>query len=209
MKLYYVPGACSIAPQIVLRELGEPFTLDRIDLKAGKKTQGGESYVGKNPKGYVPALELESGELITECSVILQFLADSRPAANLAPPNGTMGRVRLQETLNFIATELHKGFSPLFQPTANDEFKSAWRQNRLAVRLEVFSKMLADKPYLMGDAFSVADAYGFYVLNTWLVSPVLKGDLTAWPKLAEYHARLKERPSVRKSLEVESAPVAA
>ena len=209
MKLYYVPGACSLAPHIVLRELGAPFTLDRIDLKAGKKTQSGESYVAKNPKGYVPALELDTGDLISENAVILQYLADTKPSATLAPPAGTLARVRLQETLNFIATELHKGFSPLFQPAANEEFKAAWRENRLYGRLGMLASMLEGKQYLMGDAFSVADAYAFYVLNVWVSSPALKGDFSRWPVLGEYHSRLKERPTIRESLDVEAKPVAA
>ena len=120
-----------------------------------------------------------------------------------------MARVRLQESLNFIATELHKGFGPLFQPTANDEFKAAWRESRLHQRFGLLSSMIEGRPWVVGDSFSVADSYAFYVLNMWVVSPLLKGDLSTWPVLAEYHARLRERPSVRKSIEVESAPVEA
>lgn len=205
MRLFYVPGACSLATQIVLREANLPFRLDRIDLKAGKKTQAGESYVALNPKGYVPALQLDDGQLLTEGAVIMQYLADLKPETKLAPPNGTMERVRLQEWLHFIATELHKNASPLYSPKAPDEFKAWWRENKLEPRYEFLSRGLEGRPFLMGDTFTVADAYAFYVLRAYRNS--LKGDLSKWPTLTDYAARIEGRPSVRASLDAEAAPV--
>ncbi|MBX5483080.1 MAG: glutathione transferase GstA [Myxococcaceae bacterium] len=204
MRLFYVPDACSLSPHIVLRELGVPFKLDRLDLKAGKKTQAGEDYVTKiNPKGYVPALELDDGTILTEGAVIVQYLADSKPEAKLAPKNGTLERVRLQEWLVFIATELHKGFSPLYSPKASDEFKTFWKENKVYPRFDVLARGLEGKKYLMGEDFTVADAYAFYTLRAWQKS--LQGELKKWPVLAQYYARIAERPSVRAALEAEAA----
>ncbi len=205
MKLYYVPGACSLSPHIVLREGGFAFKLDRIDVKAGKKTQSGGEYVQLNPKGYVPALELDDGTVLTEGSVIVQYLADQKPATQLAPPAGTLERVRLQEWMNFIATELHKGYSPLYQAVAPEEFKAWWRANKVEPRLAFLAKSLEGKPFLMGDRFTVADAYAFYVLRAWQ-NQTLKQDLSKWKVLQDYYARLGERPSVRAALEAEAAP---
>ncbi len=206
MKLFYVPGACSLSPHIVLREANLPFKLDRIDLKAGKKTQDGRQYLSLNPKGYVPALELDDGQILTEGAIIVQYLADLKPEARLAPPNGTFERVRLQEWMHFIATELHKNLSPLYNPKAPDEFKAAWRETKVLPRLDFLAKSLEGRPFVMGDGFTVADAYAFYCLRAWS-GAMLKGDLSPWKVLADYHARIAERPAVKAALEAEAAPV--
>jgi glutathione S-transferase len=205
MRLFYVPGACSLSPNIVLREANLPFKLDRIDLKAGKKTQAGEDYLSLNPKGQVPALQLDDGSVLTEGAVIVQYLADLKPESKLAPKQGTMERVRLQEWMNFIATELHKGFGPLFQAAATAEFKEWWKQNRVIPRLDFLSKNLEGKTFLVGDTFTVADAYAYYCLRTWQ-GPALKNDLSKWKPLADYYARIAERPSVKAALAAEAAP---
>lgn len=206
MKLFYVPGACSLSPHLVLRELDLPFKLDRIDLKAGKKCQDGRMYLTLNPKGYVPALELDDGQILTEGAIIVQYLADLKPEAKLAPPQGTFARVRLMEWMHFIATELHKNFSPLYNPKASDEFKAAWREAKVLPRLDFLAKSLEGKPFLMGDGFTVADAYAFYCLRSW-TGASLKGDLSKWKVLADYVARIGERPAVKAALEAEAAPV--
>jgi glutathione S-transferase len=197
LKLYYAPGACSLSPHIALREAGLEFTLDRVDFGEGRKTSSGKSYFEVNPKGYVPALELADGELITEGAVIVQYIADLKPEAGLAPPAGTLARVRLQEWLNFIATELHKGLSPLFSSVASDAHKQATRE-RVAGRLAVMAKKLDGKPWLMGEQFSVADGYAFYCLRTWErltgVEP---------PGLSAYQARIASRPAVQAALVAE------
>lgn len=203
MRLFYVPGACSLFPHIVLRELGIPFRLDRLDVKAGKKTQAGEDYVAAiNPKGYVPTLELDDGTLITEGAVIVQYLADLKPEAKLAPKNGTIERVRLQEWLHFIATELHKGFSPLYAAKASDEFKAFWKETKVLPRMGFLARSLEGRKYLIGEDFTAADAYAFYVLTAWQKN--LKNDLTKWPSLASYYARVSARPAVRAALEAET-----
>lgn len=206
MKLYYVPGVCSLSPHIALREAQLPFQLDRIDLKAGKKTQSGASYLAINPKGYVPALELDDGQVLTEGAVIVQYVADLKPESKLAPPNGTMARVRLQEWLHFIGTELHKNMSPLYQAKATDEFKAAWRENKILPRLEFLARSLEGRPFLMGDTFTVADIYAYYCLRAWTGS-TLKGDLSKWPVLGDYRARIEARPAVQAALAAEAAPI--
>lgn len=205
MKLYYVPGACSLSPHIALREANLGFKLDRIDLKAGKKTQTGADYVALNPKGYVPALELDNGQVLTEGAVIVQYLADLKPESKLLPASGTLERVRVQEWLHYLATELHKGFSPLYAAKAPDEFKAWWRTNKVEPRIDFLSKSLEGKQYLMGDTFTVADCYAYYVLRAW--QGHLKGDLAKWKPLADYYARVGDRPAVRAALEAEAAPV--
>jgi len=209
MKLYYSPGACSLSPHIVLREAGLPFDLVKVDTKT-KKTESGEDFTAINPKGYVPVLELDdsrgqkgaqSGERITEGPAIVQYLADRVPEKKLAPPNGTLERVRLQEWLNYITSELHKSFAPLFSPTTPDEYKQHLKQH-IVKRLSIVDQSLAKttKPWLLGDDFSVADAYLFVVTN-W--SGFVGVDIKALEKLGEYQARARERPAVTAALRAE------
>ncbi len=156
MKLYYSSGACSLAPHIVLLETGHAFELEKVDIP-NKKTASGADFWPINPKGYVPALQLDDGTVLTEVGVILQYLADQKPAAGLAPAAGTMARYRLMEWLNFVATEVHKSIGALFNPMMTPEMKQV-QKGYIERRLNALEKMIAGKPYLMGDAFSVADA---------------------------------------------------
>lgn len=197
MKLYYIPGACSLSPHISLREAGVPFELDRVD--AGK-TASGKDYKTINAKGYVPALQLDSGEVLTEGAAVVQFIADQHPDAKLAPPGGTVARARLQEHLNFIASELHKAFSPLFNPAASEESKAA-APDQVAKRLDHIETVLSDgRPYLLGETFSVADAYLFAVAS-W-TGPTKIG-LERWPRLQAFVARVAERPAVQAAMKAE------
>lgn len=197
MKLYYIPGACSLSPHISLREAGVSFELDKVD--AGK-TAGGKDFKTINAKGYVPALQLDSGEVLTEGAAVVQFIADQNPKAGLAPPAGTIARARLQEHLNFIASELHKAFGPLFNPQASEESKKA-APDQVAKRLDHVESLLADgRTFLLGDTFSVADAYLFVVAN-W-TGPTQIG-LDRWPKLKAFVARVAERPAVQAAMKAE------
>jgi glutathione S-transferase len=198
LKLYYAPGACSLSPHIALRESGLEFTLDRVDFGEGRKTASGKGYFDVNPKGYVPALELPDGQLLTEGAVIVQYIADLKPESRLAPPAGSFARVRLQEQLNFIATELHKGLSPLFSTAANDAYKQATRE-RLAGRLGMLDKALSGGKWLGGEQFTVADGYAFYALRTYerLTGAALPGGLAA------YRGRIADRPAVQAALAAE------
>jgi glutathione S-transferase len=191
MKLYYAPGACSLAAHIVLRELALPFRLVAVSLKR-RTTADGEDFLAVNPKGYVPVLGLDDGSLLTEGPAILQYLADRRPELGLAPPNGTLPRYRLQEWLAFINSEVHKAFGPLFDPAAPQDAAARARAT-LVRRLDYVAGAFAG-PHLAGEAFTVADAY-LYTVLTWTahVGP----DLAAWPVLGEYLARLATRPSIR------------
>ena len=198
MKLYYSPGACSLSPHIVLNEAGLAFDAETVDLGA-KKTKSGADYKAINPKGAVPALQLDNGQVLTEGSAIVQYLADQKPATKLAPAAGTMERYRLQEWLNYIASEVHKGFSPLFNPKATDEWKQVVKDN-LGAKFDYLSKQLQGKDYLMG-AFSVADAYLFTILG-W--SKSMNIDLAKWPVLASYMERVGARPAVKAALEAEA-----
>lgn len=195
MKLYFSPGACSLSPHIVLREAGYQFATEKVSL-ADKKTESGKDYRSINPKGYVPALELDDGEILTEGPAIVQFLADKAPDKHLAPAAGTMERYRLIEWLNFISTELHKSFSPLFKPHTPEESRQAARDT-IAARLDIVARQLQDKEYLTGNQFTVADAYLFTVLN-W--SGHVKIDLGLWPALQTYVQRVAARPAVREAL---------
>jgi glutathione S-transferase len=198
MKLYYVPGVCSLSPHIVLREGNFDFQLDRVDVRNGKKTDGGEDYLAVNPKGYVPALKLDNGRVLTEGAVIVQYLADLKPELKLAPPNGTMERLELQEWLHFIATELHKGMGIFYQPSAGEELRAIMR-GRLDGRFGYLGKHLSTRPFIMGEQFTVADAYAYYVLRAYQkqVKATLEGPLAA------YYARLAARPSVKAAIEFE------
>jgi len=197
MKLYYAPGTCSLSPHIVAREAGLPLTLVRVDNK-NKTTESGEDYRAINPKGYVPLLELDNGVRLSEGPAIVQYLADLAPASKLAPANGTVERYQLQEWLNFITSEVHKQFSPLFDATMPEEAKEKFR-NRLATRFDWIAGQLKGRDYLMG-SFTAADAYLFVVLGwTKFTGP----DLARWPVLQEYVARVAARPHVQEALKAE------
>ncbi len=198
MKLYYAPGACSLSPHIALREAGFDVELEKVDLKA-KKTASGEDYREINPKGYVPALKTDSGQVLTEAGAMVQYIADQKPDKKLAPANGTPDRYKLQEWLNFIATEIHKGTSPLFSPDAPDSWKTVVK-DKLALRYELLSKHLADKKFLLGDTFSVADGYLFTVLN-W--TKFVGIDLSKYPALGAFMERVGARPAVQAALKAE------
>ncbi len=198
MKLYYSPGACSLSPHIVMRETGLPVELVRVDLGA-RKTANGDDYTAINPKGYVPVLELEDGNVLTEGPAIVQYLADRAPASKLAPAAGTMERYRLVEWLNFLTSEIHKGFSPLFRPTATEETKTMFRET-LARRFDYLSAELRDKPYLMSDDFTAADAYLFTLLGWCGLTGI---DLKKWPVLTAYRERIAARPAVRSAMKAE------
>jgi len=204
MKLYFAPGACSLSPHIALREAALPFELERVDLRA-KRTASGEDFWAVNPKGYVPALRLDSGEILTEGAVIVQWVADQKPETKLIPPAGTMERYRVLEWLHFIGTELHKGFGPLYSALASPEAKSATKE-RLASRFSFLGKAVEDRPFLMGSTFTVADGYAFYTLRNWQRS--VKPELPS-ATLQTYFDRIAARPAVRAALEAEaaSAPV--
>jgi len=197
MKLYYAPGACSLSPHIVAREAGLPLTLVRVDNK-NKRTEAGEDYRAIQPKGYVPLLELDNGERLSEGPAIVQYLADLAPAARLVPPNGTFERYRLQEWLNFITSEIHKQFSPLFDATMPEEAKEKFRK-KLAARFDWLAGRLEGREYLTG-SFSVADAYLFVVLG-W--AQFTGPELARWPVLQQYVARIAARPHVQEALKAE------
>jgi glutathione S-transferase len=198
MKLYYAPGTCSLSPHIVARELGLPIELRRVDTKA-KTIEGGGDYLDVNARGYVPALELDDGEILTEGPAIVQYLADLRPAAGLAPPAGGFARYRLQEWLNFLTSEIHKQFSPLFKANTPEDYKAIAREN-LAARFDWLNERVAAQDYLMGHQFTVADAYLFVLLG-WARPTQI--DLARWPNLAAFHARVAARPKVREALQAE------
>ena len=191
MKLYFSPGACSLASHIVLKELGLPFEAVQVDFRT-KKTKAGADFNAINPKGYVPALELDGGAVLTEGTAVLQYLADLKPAAGLAPPASSFERYRLQEWLGYINSEIHKNFGPLFNPSSTDAAKEGAKA-MLARRLPIVEKALEGKDYLMG-SFSVADAYLFTVLS-WAGKTGV--DLTPFPALAPYLARVGARPAVK------------
>lgn len=198
MKLYFTPGACSMAPHIVLREAGYAFDLEKVSLST-KRTAGGEDYARINPKGYVPALMLDDGQILTEVGVIMQYLADRKPASGLAPAAGTMDRYRLMEWLSFLATEIHKQISPLFNPKITPEWKEI-QITRLNGRCDFLAENLAGKEYLMGDQFTVADAYLFTALSWWNLLGI---SLDPWPALKDYLARVAARPAVKETMKAE------
>ena len=203
MKLYFSPGACSLSPHIVLREAGVPFDSESVDLKA-KKTKSGGDFRQVNPKGQVPTLQMEDGQILTEGSAIVQYIADRKPEAKLAPAAGTPERYRLQEWLNYIAAEIHKGFSPLFNAKASEEWKQVVRE-AIGAKFDFLNAALKGKDYLMG-SFSVADAY-LYTILSW--SDFGKIDLAKWPVLKAYFDRVGARPAVRATLEAEAKAKAA
>ena len=197
-KLYYVPGACSLSPHIALREAGLPFDLVLANLKT-RTLSDGSDYLAVNPKGQVPVLELNDGQRLTEGPAIVQYIADQAPAAKLAPPAGTLARYRLMEWLNFITSDLHKGFTPLFSPATPEEYKTIARA-RLIDRLTWVDSQLAGKDYLMSEGFSVADAYLFTVVN-W--SKPVGLDISALKNLAAFMGRVAARPAVQEALKAE------
>jgi glutathione S-transferase len=198
MRLYFAPGACSLSPHIVSRELGLPLELTKVSTK-DKTMEGGGDYRAINPKGYVPALELDDGGVLTEGPAIVQYLADQKPDAGLAPKAGSLERYRLQEWLNFITSEIHKQFSPLFRPTTPEEYKKIAREN-LATRFDWLDKQLAGKDHLMGKPFTVADAY-LYTTLRW--TKPLQIDMARWPNLVAYMERIGARPKVKDALKAE------
>jgi len=197
MKLYYAPGACSLSPHIVGKEAGIDLELRKVSTK-DKTIDGGGDFWKVNPKGYVPALELDDGQVLTEGPAIVQYLADQKPDSGLAPKAGTVERYKVQEWLNFITSEIHKGFSPLFKPNTPEEYKTISKEN-LAKRFDWLDRELGSREYLAG-RFSVADAYLFTVLR-W--TQPTKIDLAKWPNLVAYQARIGGRPKVKEALKAE------
>jgi glutathione S-transferase len=198
MKLYYAPGACSLSPHIVSRELGIPVELKKVNTK-DKTIEGGGDYWKVNARGYVPALELDDGQILTEGPAIVQYLADKKADAGLAPKPGSLERYRLQEWLNFLTSEVHKQFSPLFKPNTPEDYKPIAKQN-IATRFDWLDKQLEGKDYLMGKQFTAADAY-LFVLLRWTKPTQI--DLAKWPKLAAFHDRVAARPKVKEALQAE------
>jgi glutathione S-transferase len=198
MKLYYAPHACSLAPHIVLRELDLPFELIRVD-NTTKRTANGDDFLAINPKGYVAALQLDNEHVLTEGPAILQYLADLHPEANLAPLSGTFERVRLQEWLNFVSTEIHGGLGWLFSSQIPDEVKALIKE-KLFKRFAVLCQTLEHQNYLMAGGFSVVDAYLFTVLR-W--AHLFAIDLNEWPALARFQTRVDQRPAVKAALAAE------
>ena len=198
MKLYYYPGACSMAVHIALRETGIPFDLDKVDL-AKHQTANGEDFYKINPKGYVPALRLDDGQVLTEDAVLLQYIADQKPQSGLAPKAGTMERYRVMEWLNFISSEIHKTLGALFNPKITPE----WKDNQVALfgrRCDFLVQQLGGKPYLTGDKFTIADAYLFTILG-W--ANLFKLDMGKWPALQSYAVRIAARPAVKEAMKAE------
>ena len=198
MKLYYSPGACSMVPHIVLREAGYKFDLEKVDIP-GKKTEKGDDFWKINSKGYVPALRLDSGEVLTEVGVIIQYLADQKPESGLAPKFGTMERYHLMEAVNFAASEIHKQIGALFNPKMTPEMKEV-QLGVIGRRFNALEKALEGRPYIMGDKYSVADAYLFGVLN-W--TNVFKIDLAKWPNIKAFMTRVGARPAVQETMKAE------
>lgn len=203
MKLYFSPGACSLSPHIVARELGLDVSLEKVDTRA-KKLSGDRDYFKINPKGYVPAIELEDGSVLTEGPTIVQYLADKRPEAKLVPANGTVERYRVQEMLGYINSEIHKTYSPLFNPKITPELRQD-RLEYLRKRYTLIEQLLEGKSYLFGDDFTVADAY-LYTVTRW--ASVLKIDLSEFPQLLEFQKRVTARPAVQAALAAEGIKTA-
>jgi glutathione S-transferase len=198
MKLYYSPGACSLSPHIVANEAGIPLDLVKVDTKSKTIAREGDFW-DVNPKGYVPALELDDGEVLTEGPAIVQYLADRAPKSELAPANGSFERVRLQETLNYLTSEIHKSYSPLFRP----DVLPAVREERLAYlakRYALIEKQLEGRKYLSGDRFTVADAY-LFTLTRW--ARAVKLDLSGFPNLEAFQKRVGSRKAVLEALRAE------
>jgi glutathione S-transferase len=198
MKLYYATGTCSLSPHIVALEAGLTLQLEKVDNKA-KHTESGQDFWQINPKGYVPVLALDNGELLTEGPAIVQYLADLKPESGLAPANGTLARYRLQEMLGYINSEIHKSYSPLFKPDTPEATRTE-RKEYLQRRYQFIEGVLAKQPYLLGDRFTAADAYLFTVTN-WAKHVEL--DLSGFPALLAFQKRVAERPAVQKAMQAE------
>jgi glutathione S-transferase len=198
MKLYYSPGACSLSPHIVASEAGISLELEKVDL-ASHKTESGQDFTAVNPKGYVPTLRLDDGSILTEGPAIVQYLADQKPATGLAPAAGTMERYRLQEWLTFIGTELHKSFGTLFNKASVDDAKQMAKAN-IAKRLGYLNDQLANRQFLLGGNFTVADAYAFTIVN-W--TNFVGIDLKPYANVGAYMARVGARPKVQETLKAE------
>jgi glutathione S-transferase len=204
MKLFLAPGACSLAPHIVALEAGLNASYEKVDLRA-KKTESGADFTAINPKGYVPALQLDNGEVLTEVSALIQYLADQAPASGLLPEPGSSARYRVLEWIGFISTELHKGFGPLFKPDTPDAYKTIVVAN-LNRRLAYLEEVLAGRSYLVDDRFTVADAYLFTILR-W--TGPLKVDLSGYKNVGAYMDRVANREKVRQALQDEGLLKAA
>jgi len=204
MKLYYTPGACSLSPHIALLEAGLPYDLVKVDLRA-KKLENGDDFLKVNPKGQVPVLALDSGELVTEGPVIIQMIADKAAEKNLAPARDSTDRYKMLEWLNFITTELHKSFGPMFSPVLADDAK-AFFKDRVMGKFKYVESQIAGRDYLMGSQFTVADGYLFTMLS-W--ADRLKFDLSEMPNLLAYKARVGARPKVQEALTKEGLLKAA
>ena len=198
MKLYYSPGACSLAVHIILHEAGMAFTLIKAPTKT-HRLDDGTDYYSINPLGYVPLLELNDGTRLAEGPAIVQYIADQVPEKNLAPANGTVARAQMQGWLNFIGTELHKGFAPLFNPATPADYKPMVI-DKLLSRMKWVDEQLAGKKYLMGDVFSVADPYLFNVTN-W--APLVKVDTSDFANIATFRAHMAQRPAVQAAMRAE------
>ncbi|MDY0746757.1 glutathione transferase GstA [Paucibacter sp. R3-3] len=202
MKLYFSPGSCGLASQIALREAAQEFDLIKVDFKTKLTAEG--NYFEVTPKGMVPALKLDSGEVLTEGAVILQWIADHHPASHLIPAHGTMARYEAMQWLNYIATDLHKGMAVMFSPYVDEASKSRFAEGNLSERFAYINAHLAERPFLLGEQFSVADAYLYNVL-CW---PVRVGiDLSKYDAIQAFMARMAQRPSVRASRKAEGLPV--
>lgn len=200
MKLYYTPGACSLSPHIVLREAGFAFEMERVDLYA-KKTEKGVDFIKINPKGQVPTLTLDNGETLTEGPAIVQYLADRKPDSGLVPPAGSMDRYRQLEWLNYVTAELHKTFSPFFDPKTPENFRPVAKE-KLGKQFDYLDRHFATHQFLSGSKFSAADAYAFTVVN-WSRAPQVSIDLARWPNLSAYMDRVAARPKVREAMKAE------
>ena len=198
MRLYFSPGACSLAPHIVLRELGGHFDLDLVDLQA-KKTAEDKDFLAINPKGYVPVLQLDDHQVLTEGPAIMQYLADRAPEKRLVPAQGTMERYRLVEAINFISAEIHKTFTPLFGDNTPEETQKTFRA-KLAKRIDIVEARLKEADYFVGEHFTIADAYLFTTLS-W--ARYIKFDLSAWPAVTAYLERIAQRASVHDAMAAE------
>jgi len=199
MKLYYKAGNCSLATHIILKEIGKDFEIESVDTDK-QVTESGADFAKINPKGYVPALCLDGGQILTEGAAILQYLADQNPKAGLAPESGTLERAHLQEHLNYTSSELHKAFGPFFSPDASDEEKQNAKEN-VEKRMDHFESIFSDgRKYLLGERFSVADAY-FFVVSSW-AKPTGIG-LDKWPGVTAFSARIAEREKVKDAMRAE------